>query len=288
MRVLPEVHLAPAEAEVLDEFLSSVTNLDELESLILDCGDIRTRLRTQLSGFCELALALWRAEDHFIIRNVPARPDGAPLLALASILFPELKTYRGRRIVKHFRMSPWTRALSHTLADGHFHTDINTAAVPPHATLMQCLAPDPSAPRHGQLRVARLSSLMDALRACGDTRTSKFLTEDTVLMVNETSPDCWRGRISDGSAIRFHPETLRAGEKRYGRTLEDLESCLNRVHEMALSVSVPIDLRAGEILAVSNHRALHQRGSCTVRFRSFPRDFESRSVAVLHAMSEPG
>jgi hypothetical protein len=55
-----------------------------------------------------------------------------------------------------------------------------------------------------------------------------------------------------------------------------------------VSVSCPIDLGPGDILFVSNRRALHQRGACTVRFRSFPRDFESRSVAVMHAVGELG
>jgi hypothetical protein len=152
---------------------------------------------------------------------------------------------------------------------------------------MQCLEPDPDAPRHGQLRVVRLGDLLDALTNRGATRALQFLRDDHIAMVSETSPDCWSGRITDGNEIRFHPETLRAAQRRYGNNPRDLEDCLSAVHEAALSISSPIDLSRGDQLFVSNRRALHYRGPCTVRFRTFPRDFDSRTVAVLHAIGEP-
>jgi hypothetical protein len=208
-------------------------------------------------------------------------------LLLARAFFPALKSYRGSRIVKHFKMSPWTTALSHTLADGSFHTDLNTAERPPTATVMQCLEPDPNAPHHGQLRVVRLVDLLDALADRGATRALQLLKDDRVAMVSDTSSDCWSGRITDGGEIRFHPETLRAGQRRYGNNPRDLEDCLSAIHETALSISIPIVLSPGDLLIVSNCRALHHRGACTVRFRAFPRDFDSRAVAVLHALGEP-
>jgi hypothetical protein len=233
------------------------------------------------------AAALWAAHDHFVIRGVPASEDGVTGLLLARAFFSELKSYRGERVIKHFTMSPWTTALSHMLGDGVFHTDLNTAERPPAATVMQCIRPDPAAPRYGQLRVLRLSDLLDALRHRGETKALRLLTQDHVSMVNDATPGCWSGSITDGHEIRFHPETLRAAQRRYGNNPADLDECLDSIHETALSVSAPIDLASGEMLLVSNRRALHHRNACTVRFRSFPHEFDTRAVAVLHAVGEP-
>jgi alpha-ketoglutarate-dependent taurine dioxygenase len=206
---------------------------------------------------------------------------------LAATCFSELKPYRGGQIVKHFRMSPWTTALSHTLASGFFHTDINTAPLPPAATVMQCLERDPGAPAFGQLRVARAADLLRTLASSGRREVLRFLTEDRVTMVNETSPQGWSGILVDGHTIRFHPESLQAACNQGLPNPADLQAYLDAVHESALAVSDPIDLAPGEVLFVSNRRALHQRGACTVRFREYPRRFDARRVSVFHALDEP-
>jgi hypothetical protein len=59
------------------------------------------------------------------------------------------------------------------------------------------------------------------------------------------------------------------------------------VHRAALAVSVPFWLDAGDVLLVSNHRALHYRGECSVVFTNFPLEFLSRSIHVLHKLDEP-
>lgn len=283
----PEIVLDQERVAALVAQRDALGDLARIEDSLVNLGTTISLSALLGSGTACDALALWRQHDHFVVRGAPAWGDGVAALLLAAALFPRLKTYRQGKIVKHFRMSPWTTALSHTLADGYFHTDINTADAPPDATVMECLQPDPDAPRHGQLRVARLSSLLSALRGQGDQRSLRFLLEDRVPMVNETSFGAWTGTISDGREIRFHPETLRAAAKRGGRLPDDLEERLAAVHAAALSVAPPLDLAAGDILFVSNRRALHYRGPCTVRFHSFPRDFQAREVAVLHAIGEP-
>jgi hypothetical protein len=106
-------------------------------------------------------------------------------------------------------------------------------------------------------------------------------------MVNDTSPGGWTGRIVAQGCIRFHPETLRAAQRRYGTNPLDFESHLQCIRDAALAVSQPIHLGAGEVLVVSNRRALHYRGSCSAVFHSFPRIFTSREVYVLHQRDEP-
>jgi hypothetical protein len=287
MTTTPEIELEPQHADALGALRTEMGDLESIEADLLGPRRARARLEADLRTFRDEARRLWSLYDHFVVRRVPRAEDGATGLLLAGALFRALRPYRADRIVKSFQMSPWTTALSHTLADGRFHTDLNTAEQPPKATLMQCVHPDPDAPKHGQLRVARFDDLLASLRRSEQGSALRLLTEDLVVMVNDASPVHWSGRIRDGETVRFHPETLRAGQRRVGGNPADLDDVLQRIHETALSVSRPIDLGPGDVLFVANHRALHQRGACTVRFRSFPRDFESRSVAVLHAMDDP-
>ena len=232
-------------------------------------------------------LDAWALNDHVVVRGLPRSDDGSTGLLVAMLVFAALKPYRNGQIVKHFRMSPWTTALSHTTAKGTFHTDINTASSPPAATVMQCLDPDPDAPRYGQLRVARIDSLLDVLETGGRKDALRFLREDRVTMLNETSPNGWSGTMFGDGMLRFHAESLRAAQRRYGSNPPDMESCLAAIEKAALAVSKPIDLASGEILIVSNHRALHQRGACSVQFREYPKVFDSRRVAVFHTLVEP-
>lgn len=233
------------------------------------------------------ALSVWRDHDYWILRGLPAAGEGTSLLCAAALVGSGLRTYRSGQIVKRFQASPWTTALSHTLREGHFHTDLNTSPTPPRATVMQCLVPDPAAPEHGHLRVARLADLIKQLQADGCDEVLAFLYEADVTMVNDTSPQAWTGRIVEDGTIRFHPETIRAAERRAGRDGSRYDVALEAVKRAALKVSTPIDLKSGDLLAVSNVRALHYRSACTVRFRQFPCDFSAREVYVAHLIEEP-
>lgn len=237
--------------------------------------------------FRALVLAHWRAHDHVVLRGLPPGGEGASLLCAAAALHSPFRTYRQDKIVKHFRMSPWTTALSHTLQEGHFHTDLNTDAMPPRVTAIQCVEPDPAAPTHGQLRVARLANLLTLLEEMQAADALAFLTRREVTMVSDTSSRVWTGRIVCEHGIRFHPETLRAAERRAGRDGSQFQSVLDIVKQAALAVSHPIDLTAGDVLLVSNVRALHYRSACTVRFVRYPSEFVSRRICVAHLTEEP-
>jgi len=283
----PEITLEPE----IGAWISSRCNravLPDIERAAL-AGNLKDEISTSgaWNRFRERALRLWKDYDHVIIREVPVAADGASLLYLALALCRRFKAYRSDKVVKHFRMSPWTTELSHTLQEGHFHTDINTAPAPPVVTAIQCRIPDPGAPAYGEVRIARLSDLLQALCRSGETQTLAFLQETEVTMVNESSPDGWTGRAVVDGHIRFHPETLRAAHRRYGSLPADFEDHLRVLKEAALSVSTPIQLGAGDALLVSNTRALHYRGACSVTYQSFPRQFTSREVYVLHMLDEP-
>lgn len=282
----PEIELTRSQADALLSSRAAFANLELIEADLQGSATARAALHDVFTSLRERALAPWRTHHHLILRRVPAAADGATGLLVAGLLFRALRAYRGDRIVKSFRMTPWTTALSHTLAEGSFHTDLNTASRPPAATMIQCVHRDPDAPRYGQLRVAPFRALVEAVRIAGHAGALQLLTEEHVAMVNDTSPGHWSGKIFEDEIVRFHPETLRAAQRRLGTNPADLEDRLRVIHEVAISISTPIDLTPGDVLVVSNHRALHQRGACTVRFRTFPRDFESRSVAVMHAMDE--
>lgn len=286
MNAIPEVFLDRAEADCVETLRNSFGDLASIEFICNGNAMHLVRVKP-LRLLRERILSTWALRNHVVVRGVPVCNDGSTSLLVAMLVFPAMKSYRHGQIVKHFRMSPWTTALSHTTASGSFHTDINTADVPPAATIMQCLHPDPAAPAFGQLRVAVVGDVLAELASNGANEALRFLSKDSVTMLNETSPNGWSGAILADGGIRFHPESLRAAQKRYGTNPPDMESCLTVIHEAAMAVSTDINLVPGELLIVSNRHALHQRGACTVRFHKYPRDFESRKVAVLHSLDEP-
>jgi hypothetical protein len=285
---LPEVTPDAIVADWIASHCACPGSLVELERAALS-GHFNDAFLTSApwTAFRQHVLALWKANDNVIIRGVPVVGDGTSGLLAALALSRHFKPYRGDKIVKYFRMSPWTRDLSHTLEEGHFHTDINTTPDPPVVTVIQCKSPDPGAPEYGEVRVARLHHLLHALEQSGESGTLDFLRDTDVTMVNETSPDDWTGRIVANGHIRFHPETLRAAQRRYGNLPADFEGHLQVIKEAALRVSIPIQLGAGDTLLVSNTRALHYRGACSVVYHSFPREFTTREVYILHLLDEP-
>ena len=107
-------------------------------------------------------------------------------------------------------------------------------------------------------------------------------------MLNDHSPSGWSGLAVEGGTIRYHPETLRAAARRSGSPSDELEEKIARVARAAFAVSEPFVLGRGDVLLISNRRALHYRGECSVVFKRFPTEFASRSVFVLHAGRERG
>lgn len=281
----PVVGLLKTESAYVERLRSSFGSLEAIESALLAPAESRLVDFSGLSGLRERIAQKWREHDHVVVRDVPFCAQGATGLLVAAVCFSMLKRYRGGKVVKHFRMSPWTKALSHTLAAGFFHTDLNTADLPPAATAMQCLEKDPGAPTYGQLRVARLADMLRQLES-SYPEGREFLTRERVTMMNEMSPHGWEGLMVQDHLIRFHPESLVAAQTHLGRNPPELQQYLEKIHEAALTVSVTIDLEPGEMLLVSNRRALHQRGACTVRFHEFPSKFDARRVSVFHANDE--
>ena len=224
--------------------------------------------------------------DQAALRGFPAIEDGTALLVAALTIGESLRTYREGKVVKHFKMSPWTTELSHTTQRGEFHTDLNTEPNPPAITAIQCMEPDPGRPHYGITRIARLSHLLDFVDHDDDERARRFLREDMVTMLNDRSSSCWSGRIAEAGAVRYHPETIRAAARRSGGSLQDLERDIAGVERAAVSVSTAYVLERGEILLLSNLRTLHRRDECSVVFRDYPIEFDSRRVSVLHAARE--
>lgn len=235
------------------------------------------------AAFARDAAALIRDRGYVIARGLDA-DDGRSLLLVSTIVGDGFETYAPSRIVKRFRMSPWTRSLSHTLAAGNFHTDGNVSPTPPAGTAMQCERDDPGGEGFAELRVAPLAALLQQLALGGDAgrEALAFLRDEQVAMAHERSSAEWSGRAVEEGRIRYHPESLRVAHARAGAPPERLERVIATVHEAALAASIPFRTRPGDILMVSNRHALHYRGECSVRFTRFPTEFECRSLLVLH------
>jgi Taurine catabolism dioxygenase TauD, TfdA family len=248
-------------------------------ALLDDCDAWRT-LRSEM-------LTKWQAHDYVVIRGLPVREDGASLLLAATAIQGRFKTYRDGKVVKTFRMSPWTKDLSHTSRGGEFHTDLNTEPDPPAITCIQCLTPDPGAPRYGVNRVAKLTDVLAYLRASGLHETLDFLCETPVAAVNDRADSSRMGTIVQDDRIQFHPETIRAACRRSASTLGGVDEHLAAVHAAGLAVSLPFWLGPGDVLFISNHRTLHYRGECSVVFTEYPLDYQARTIHLLHKVDEP-
>ncbi len=236
--------------------------------------------------FCRSVRAAFSNKDQLLIKGLPASTHGETLLLATRTIASAFRTYRGGQIIKHFKMSPWTTELSHTTREGEFHTDLNTESCPPAITAMQCLDPDPGAPEYGISRVARVVDLLTFLRQSKSNATLDFLTNKPVTMLNDHSSSSWSGCLVDGEMIRYHPETLRAAARREGLPEAVLEDRIAAVAKAAFAVSQPLNMDRGDILLLSNHRTLHYRGECSVLFKSYPTEFISRSVFIVHATEE--
>lgn len=286
---LPEVVVQRSVRAFLEHACNEPSALVDLENPATRAGRMTSSLEANESwqSFAKEVMNAWRAFDHVVVRGMPVTEDGASLILAAMILRSRFKTYRGGKVVKTFRMSPWTTGLSHTLREGEFHTDLNTDPTPPAATCIQCRTTDPGSPDYGVNRVARVGDILEYLAEHAESDLLRFVHYPGTTMVNDRGGPAWVGPIVNGRRIRFHPETIRAALRRQHEENLDLEPRLSGLHRAAMEVSDPFWLAEGDALFVSNHRALHYRGECSVKFTEFPLSFISRSIHVLHVVDEP-
>jgi hypothetical protein len=286
--VLPEIEVDRGLKAAVDRLAASFGSVDEAERLALQ-SDIAAPLRADSAWlmFCDAVTSLIDLRGYVVVRGIEP-DDGRSLLILGTVFRGSFDTYKPGKIVKRFRMSPWTTELSHTTRAGDFHTDGNVSAHPPIGTAMQCEREDPGAPEYAEQRVAFLPNLLARLRSGGDGDAAalRFLTEEDIAMTHERASAVWRGRLVQNGSIRYHPHTLRMADARLKVRRPDLESTIETIHRAAMDASVPFHTAPGDTVLVSNRTALHYRGACSVRFIRFPAEFESRSLYVLH-VKEP-
>jgi hypothetical protein len=280
---LPELTIDPPVRRGIASSAQAWPSIDDAEQSLLEGSLPPLLLEPAWTAFARDAAALIRERGYAIARGFEV-DEGRSLLLVSTILGDGFDTYGGGRIVKRFRMSPWTQSLSHTLEAGNFHTDGNVSPTPPAGTAMQCERDDPGGEGYAELRVAPLAALLQQLELAGEPGRDALalLRDEEVAMAHERSPAIWSGRAVQEGQIRYHPESLRVATARAGASPERLERVIATVHHAALAASIPFRTRPGDILLVSNRTALHYRGECTVRFTRFPTQFESRSLLVLH------
>lgn len=284
VRPLPEITIDPLLKSRIDTVASTFASVEDAEAMALT-GDIAAALGGDelWAEFCRLVSATIRDRGYIVVRGLQA-DEGRSLLIASRALGTAFSTYGGNRIVKRFRMSPWADGLSHTLKAGDFHTDGNVSRIPPGGTAMQCEVEDPGAPKFAEQRVAYLPEILERLASGSrdDVAAFEFLTKSEAAMASETAPGVWRGRLVQNGKIRYHPQSLRVAAKRLGEQAADVEPVIAAVHRASMDVSVPYHTSPGDTVLVSNTFALHYRGECSVRFTKFPREFEARSLLVLH------
>jgi alpha-ketoglutarate-dependent taurine dioxygenase len=225
-------------------------------------------------------------KSHVVVRGLPTDGNEGAAIPVALSLSKDFKSYDGRRILRVFRMSPWRKGLSHNIKAGDFHTDFSTASFPPAITVIHCLEADPGGSGYGENRVALFSNLHEELERRGEVDALRFLLESDVPVMNEFNSCIWQGRLVRDGNIRYHPETILAAFRTQGLDVAPLEKIFRAIYDAAFCVSRPISLSSGDVLLVSNLRALHYRGECTVKFVQYPSIFEARRIVVFHLNDE--
>ena len=262
-RLLPETTIDSSLKREIDAIAGGYASLEDVEVAALTT-DLAAPLRgnQRWVELCDLINTAVGRCGYIVLRGIGV-DEGRSLLIVCAALGLAFDTYRPRRVVKRFRMSPWTDELSHTIRAGDFHTDGNVSAVPPVGTAMQCELEDPGAPDYAEQRVAHLPDLLEQLASgvAEDAEALAFLTEAEVAMAHERSPEVWRGRLVVNGTIRYHPQSLRVASRRLGESSPQLESKLAAIHRAALDVSVPFHTSPGDTVLVleSNRAALPGR-----------------------------
>jgi hypothetical protein len=285
---LPEITIDPVLKLEIGAVAESFLFLGDAEAAAL-ASKIAAPLHAneRWTRFCEVVSLSIRDSGFIVVRGLQA-DEGRSLLIVSTAFGATFDTYGQGRIVKRFRMSPWTNELSHTTRAGDFHTDGNVSDAPPSGTAIQCEQEDPGAPEFGAQRVAYLPHLLGRLASGdpGDAVAFAYLTESVATMAHERSPKLWRGVLVQNDTIRYHPHSLRIASKRLDPQPMAIDAVISAIHRAATDVSVPFHTHPGDTVLVSNRTALHYRGPCSVRFTRFPTEFDSRSVLVLH-LKEP-
>lgn len=283
-RPLPEIAIDPLLKRGIDAVAAAFASTEEAEAVALT-DDIARPLRGDQNWtlFRDNVTGKMSESGYVVVRGLEA-DQGRSLLIVSATLDARFDTYQPGRIVKRFRMSPWTNELSHTTRAGDFHTDGNVSVTPPVATAMQCEQEDPGASEYAEQRVAFLPDVLGRLSSGGsdEAEAMAFLSASGTVMAHERSAKVWRGRLLENGTIRYHPHSLRVADARMAAGVANLELMIGAVHRAAMDVSVPFQTAAGDTVLVSNRTALHYRGACSVRFTRFPSEFEARSLFVLH------
>jgi len=286
LRAVPELHVPEDLCAALERWGTAGLEVGERESLNWETVKPEFLRSDGWLKFCREARRHWAEHCHVVVRGISQVADGATALPLALAFGDSFLTYGPGCIVRDFRMSPWRKGASHRLNEGEFHTDFSTSVLPPAVTAIVCLEMDPGGPAYGQNRVASLPRLRAQLTHSGEMAALDWLERTEVPLANDVTLPVWRGRLVQDGLLRYHPETVEAGCRGTNLPADTFQHFQRAIREAAMTVSVPFVLGRGDVLFVSNHRALHYRGECSVRFIKYPSAFESRRIAVFHLISE--
>ena len=127
LTVSPQLVAAVAEACAVRDPVGHLEKLvvsGQIESLPLFLSEKWRHFRAE-------ARQVFERNDCVVLQGFPTANDGSALLIAALTIGDSLRTYRDGKVIKQFKMSPWTTELSHTTRAGEFHTDLNVEPSPP-------------------------------------------------------------------------------------------------------------------------------------------------------------
>ncbi len=201
-----------------------------------------------------------------LIKKLPDAP--AELLELLAALMPWFKAWTDHPFWKE---GVWVCRIDEDsgqyTSQRHgflaFHTDMTRYLVPPMYTIIRCVHPDPTG---GANLLVHIDDVMERLTSLGRNDILHMLHEPRILNLAEG------GRPLVPLVPRDHPRGVtrvfdrRAADKASHLELTQREGELFdeliRLCPIWTDLHVRATLRAGELIAFSNHRFLHARTDC--------------------------
>lgn len=255
---------------VLDLLPETSVNTKDDSEFKKSINQLPPELLCTVNKVANIALQILRDNDYVQIRGYPKGCDARSILLIGHAvgeIFDDL-THQASIVSE---ASPTINAtLQGNQTEALFlHTDFAMLNVPPEATIIQCVDPDPLGQAFGEngVSVARHifskyfgSKKLELIKKTLLPFAGKKPDGSTVLIMRPILEVCQQGvRL-----VRFHPSRIHTGFRFKGNSNQQEIDALSTFQEMALKVRIGLPQNSGDIIIVNNHTALHDRGLCSL------------------------
>lgn len=159
--------------------------------------------------------------------------------------------------------------LSEEVMSGGFHTDLMFQEYPPRYIALQCIQPDPKYPYYGRNQIAKVSDLIEELLKFGFCK-EELINLKIEYQLNDKTYE--QSLFFDNlKSIKYHQKFAQENNKCPLQIVKLL-------NDLSLSVCEDFVLDTGDLLIIDNHRTLHRRSECSVKYNYDQKVFQGRKM----------